>query len=135
VVPDGRHAQSLKSSAVSFGRTAASTLFSRNAFSYSSGQGPAATPRFHDGPLTRKMMVGTHMDALEGDDVQGDADLQEKALLGLRGAIDQHVAKKLSREAARQLMAHVKDNLFYFTCLNPRLIRLLNITRPRSSAP
>lgn len=67
----------------------------------------------------KKLAVAfTHMDALEGDDVQGDADLQEKALLGLRGAIDQHVAKKLSREAARQLMAHVKDNLFYFTCLN-----------------
>ena len=92
----------------------------------------------------KKLAVAfTHMDALKGDDVQGDADLQEKALLGLRGAIDQHVAKKLAREAARQLMAHVKDNLFYFTCLNvpgdtqsnPEFARLANLLCKEASHP
>lgn len=69
----------------------------------------------------RKLAVAfTHMDALAGDDVVDDAELQEKAILGLRGAIDEHVAKKLSREAARQLMSQLldQDNLFFFASLN-----------------
>jgi hypothetical protein len=70
------------------------------------------------GHVKKLAVAFTHMDELVGDDVHDEAELQEKALLGLRGAIDQHVAKKLSREAARQLMAHVLENLFYFTCLN-----------------
>jgi|SRR4051812_48166743 hypothetical protein len=67
----------------------------------------------------KKLAVAfTHMDALAGDDVVDDAELQEKVLLGLRSAIDEHVARKLSREAARQLMNHLIDNLFFFASLN-----------------
>lgn len=67
-----------------------------------------------------KLAIGfTHMDALAGDDVGDEKDTREKALLGLRTAIDQHVAKKLSREAARQLSSHLaKESVFYFTSLN-----------------
>jgi hypothetical protein len=70
------------------------------------------------GHVKKLAIAFTHMDALAGDDVYDGSELREKALLGLRGAIDQHVAKKLSREAARQLMSHVVQNLYYFTSLN-----------------
>jgi hypothetical protein len=69
----------------------------------------------------RKLAVAfTHMDALAGDDVVDDTELREKAILGLRSAIDEHVAKKLSREAARQLMNQLlsQENLFFFASLN-----------------
>lgn len=69
----------------------------------------------------KKLTVSfTHMDALAGDDVVDETELQEKTLLGLRSAIDEHVAKKLSREAARQMMRHLSlpDNLFFFASLN-----------------
>ena len=70
------------------------------------------------GHVKKLAVAFTHMDALAGDDVVDDAELREKALLGLRSAIDEHVAKKLSREAARQLMDHLTDNLFFFASLN-----------------
>jgi hypothetical protein len=70
------------------------------------------------GHVKKLAVAFTHMDALAGDDVVDDTELQEKALLGLRSAIDEHVAKKLSREAARQLMNHLTDNLFFFASLN-----------------
>lgn len=68
---------------------------------------------------SHKLVVAfTHMDALEGDDVIDFSEQQEKALLGLRSAIDEHVAKKLSREAARQLTSHLSNNVFFFSNLN-----------------
>jgi hypothetical protein len=70
------------------------------------------------GHVKKLAIAFTHMDALTGDDVVDDAELHDKALLGLRSAIDEHVAKKLSREAARQLMKHLAGNLFYFSSLN-----------------
>ena len=70
------------------------------------------------GHVKKLAVAFTHMDALAGDDVVDDTELQEKALLGLRSAVDEHVAKKLSREAARQLMNHLTDNLFFFASLN-----------------
>ncbi len=71
------------------------------------------------GHVKKLAFAFTHMDALTGDDVLDDTELQEKALLGLRSAIDEHVAKKLSREAARQLMNYLTaDNLFFFASLN-----------------
>lgn len=70
------------------------------------------------GHVKKLAVAFTHMDALAGDDVVDDTELQEKALLGLRGAIDEHVAKKLSRDAARQLMKHLANNLFFFASLN-----------------
>ena len=94
------------------------------------------------GHVKKLAVAFTHMDALAGDDVHDDFEIQEKALLGLRGAIDQHVAKRLSREAARQLMSHLTDNLFYFTCLNilgdtqsdPELARLSQYFATRKPA-
>jgi hypothetical protein len=72
------------------------------------------------GHIKKLTVAFTHMDALAGDDVVDETELQEKALLGLRSAIDEHVAKKLSREAARQMMRHLglPDNLFFFASLN-----------------
>jgi hypothetical protein len=70
------------------------------------------------GHVKKLAVAFTHMDALAGDDVVDDTELEEKALLGLRSAIDEHVAKKLSREAARQLMNHLTKNLFFFASLN-----------------
>jgi hypothetical protein len=70
------------------------------------------------GHVKKLAVAFTHMDTLTGDDVVDEVELQEKALLGLRSAIDEHVAKKLSREAARQLMNHLTDNLFFFASLN-----------------
>lgn len=69
------------------------------------------------GHVKKLAIAFTHMDALAGDDVVDEAESQEKAILGLRSAIDEHVAKKLSREAARQLMNHLNDNLFFFASL------------------
>ena len=70
------------------------------------------------GHVKKLAIAFTHMDALAGDDVVDDAEVQEKALLGLRSAVDEHVAKKLSREAARQLMSHLVGNLYFFSSLN-----------------
>jgi hypothetical protein len=70
------------------------------------------------GHVKKLAVAFTHMDSLAGDDVIDDDESQEKALLGLRSAVDEHVAKKLSRESARQLMNHLTENLFFFSYLN-----------------
>jgi hypothetical protein len=71
------------------------------------------------GHVSKLAIAFTHMDALAGDDVGDESEAREKALLGLRTALDQHVAKKLSREAARQLSNHLANKrVFYFASLN-----------------
>lgn len=71
------------------------------------------------GHVNKLAVAYSHMDTLVGDDVGDDTEAREKALLGLRNAIDQHVAKKLSRDAARQLANRLaNENLFYLTALN-----------------
>jgi hypothetical protein len=72
------------------------------------------------GHVKKLAIAFTHMDELAGDDVVDDTELREKALLGLRAAVDEHVAKKLSREAARRLINHLilPENLFFFASLN-----------------
>lgn len=71
------------------------------------------------GHVSKLAVAFTHMDALDGDDVSDETEAREKALVGLRSAVDQHVAKKLSRDAARQLSNHLAgENVFYFGSLN-----------------
>lgn len=70
------------------------------------------------GGHVKKLVVAfTNIDGLVGDDVGDVSEQQDKAMLGLRAAIDDHVAKKLSREAARQLTGHLHSNVFFFSSL------------------
>lgn len=70
------------------------------------------------GHVKKLVVVFTHMDALDGDDVGNESERRDKAMLGLRAAIDDHLSKKLSREAARQLNRHLVDHVFYCSALH-----------------
>lgn len=62
---------------------------------------------------TRKLaVVFTHMDAVKGDNLKGQAKL-DHVFLGLRNVIDNQLARNVSAEAARFLLERLETHTFY----------------------
>jgi hypothetical protein len=62
---------------------------------------------------TRKTsIVFTHMDAVRGDNLKGNAKY-DHVFMGLRNVVENQVAKNVSPEAARFLMDRLRSNTFY----------------------
>jgi hypothetical protein len=62
----------------------------------------------------------THMDLVVGDDIPTDEDRKEKAFSGLRSLVANEVSQNVSREAARQLAAHLGNGTFYLGYLDAK---------------
>ena len=60
----------------------------------------------------------THMDLVVGDDIPTEEDRKEKAFSGLRSLVANEVSQNVSREAARQLAAHLGTSTFYLGYLD-----------------
>ncbi len=82
---------------------------------------------------TRKLaMVFTHMDAVKGDNLKGQAKL-DHVFGGLRNVVENQLAKNVSAEAARYLLDHLAKSTFYVGRIDegnpkpaiPELLRLL----------
>lgn len=62
---------------------------------------------------TRKLsVVFTHMDAVKGDNLKGQAKF-DHVFGGLRNVVENQLAKNVSAEAARYLLEHLETNTFY----------------------
>lgn len=62
---------------------------------------------------TQKLaIVFTHMDAVKGDNLKGQAKI-DHIFGGLRNVAENHVAKSVSKEAARHLLHHLETSTFY----------------------
>jgi ethanolamine utilization protein EutP (predicted NTPase) len=82
---------------------------------------------------TRKLaVVFTHMDAVKGDNLKGQAKL-DHVFGGLRNVIENQLAKNVSAEAARYLLDHLGNSTFYVGRIDeidpkpakPELLKLL----------
>jgi hypothetical protein len=82
---------------------------------------------------TRKLaVVFTHMDAVKGDSLKGQAKL-DHVFGGLRNVVENQLAKSVSAEAARYLMDHLSTSTFYVGRIDqvdpkpaiPELLKLL----------
>lgn len=62
----------------------------------------------------------THMDLVVGDDIPTDEDRKDKAFSGLRSLVANEVSQNVSREAARQMEAHLGSSTFYLGYLDAR---------------
>ncbi len=62
----------------------------------------------------------THMDLVVGDDIPSDEDRKDKAFSGLRSLVENEVSQNVSREAARQLAAHLESSTFYLGYLDAK---------------
>lgn len=85
--------------------------------------------------LTRKLaVVFTHMDAVKGDNLRGQAKL-DHIFGGLRNVSDNQIAKSVSSDAARFLVEHLEKRTFFVgkidafdpTPAKPELNRLLQL--------
>ena len=65
-------------------------------------------------------VVLSKMDVVVGDDIPTAEDRKAKAFSGLRSLIDNEVSRNVSRDAARQLAAHLENNTFYLGYLDPK---------------
>lgn len=65
-------------------------------------------------------VVLTHMDLVVGDDIPTDEDRKGKAFSGLRSLVANDVSQNVSREAARQLAAHLDSSTFYLGYLDAK---------------
>jgi hypothetical protein len=65
-------------------------------------------------------LVFTHMDHASGEDLRDGKSKKEKVFGGVRNALDNQVAKTLSRDAARHLETQLQFNTFYFAHLDGR---------------
>ncbi|OAI09219.1 hypothetical protein A1353_24680 [Methylomonas methanica] len=82
---------------------------------------------------TRKLaIVFTHMDAVKGDNLKGQAKL-DHVFGGLRNVVENQLAKNVSAEAARYLLDHLSKSTFYVGKMDevdpkpakPELLKLL----------
>jgi hypothetical protein len=82
---------------------------------------------------TRKLaVVFTHMDAVKGDNLKGQAKL-DHVFGGLRNVVENQLAKNVSAEAARYLLDHLSKSTFYVGKIDevdpkpaiPELLKLL----------
>lgn len=60
----------------------------------------------------------THMDLVVGDDIPTDEDRKDKAFSGLRSLVANEVSQNVSRDAARQMAAHLGNSTFYLGYLD-----------------
>ena len=83
---------------------------------------------------TRKLaVVFTHMDAVKGDNLKGQAKL-DHVFGGLRNIVENQLAKNVSAEAARYLLDHLSKSTFYVGRIDevdpkpakPELLKLLS---------
>ncbi|MDD5199143.1 MAG: hypothetical protein PHC88_05010 [Terrimicrobiaceae bacterium] len=65
-------------------------------------------------------VVLSKMDVVVGDDIPTAEDRKAKAFSGLRSLIDNEVSRNVSRDAARQLAAHLESSTFYLGYLDPK---------------
>ncbi len=65
-------------------------------------------------------VVLTHMDLVVGDDIPSAEDRKAKAFSGLRSLVENEVSRNVSREAARQLAAHLEGSTFYLGYLDAK---------------
>lgn len=65
-------------------------------------------------------VILSHMDLVVGDDIPTAEDRKAKAFSGLRSLIDNEVSRNVSRDAARQLAAHLESSTFYLGYLDPK---------------
>lgn len=72
------------------------------------------------GYAAKLTVVLTHMDLVEGDDIPTDEDRKEKAFSRLRSLVANEVSQNVSREAARQLAAHLDASTFYLGYLDAK---------------
>lgn len=63
-------------------------------------------------------VVLTHMDLVAGDDIPTDEDRKDKAFSGLRSLVENEVSQNVSRDAARQMAAHLANSTFYLGYLD-----------------
>lgn len=82
---------------------------------------------------TRKLaVVFTHMDAVKGDNLKGQAKL-DHVFGGLRNVVENQLAKNVSAEAGRYLLDHLRNSTFYVGRIDeadpkpakPELLKLL----------
>lgn len=64
------------------------------------------------GHIRKLAVVFTHMDAVKGDNLKGQAKL-DHVFGGLRNVAENQVAKNVSSEAARYLLEHLSSSTFY----------------------
>ncbi|MHB1328550.1 MAG: hypothetical protein ACYC2K_10145, partial [Gemmatimonadales bacterium] len=72
------------------------------------------------GYTSRLTVVLTHMDLVVGDDIPTDEDRKDKAFSGLRSLVANEVSQNVSREAARQMAAHLGKSTFYLGYLDAK---------------
>lgn len=65
-------------------------------------------------------VVLTHMDLVVGDDIPTDEDRKDKAFSGLRSLVANEVSQNVSRDAARQMAAHLESSTFYLGYLDAK---------------
>ena len=65
-------------------------------------------------------VVLTHMDLVVGDDIPTDEDRKDKAFSGLRSLVANEVSQNVSRDAARQMAAHLVKSTFYLGYLDSK---------------
>jgi hypothetical protein len=65
-------------------------------------------------------VILSHMDLVVGDDIPTEEDRKGKAFGGLRSLIDNEVSRNVSRDAAKQLGAHLDKSTFYLGFLDPK---------------
>lgn len=65
-------------------------------------------------------VVLSHMDLVVGDDIPTADDRKGKAFSGLRSLVDNEVSRNVSRDAAKQLAAHLEQSTFYLGYLDPQ---------------
>jgi hypothetical protein len=85
---------------------------------------PAAAKVFEavasTGYVSKFVLAFTHMDAVTGDDLSDAKSRKDKVYAGVRNVLDNHVARNVSREAARQLEQQLDTNTFYLEYLDPK---------------
>lgn len=65
-------------------------------------------------------VVLTHMDLVVGDDIPTAEDRKAKAFSGLRSLVENEVSRNVSREAGKQLAAHLENSTFYLGFLDAK---------------
>jgi hypothetical protein len=84
---------------------------------------PAASKVFEavasTGYTSKFALLFTHMDAVSGENLTTAGTKRDYVFGGARNILDNQVARNLSRDAARQLSAHLQTNTFYFAYLDP----------------
>jgi hypothetical protein len=69
------------------------------------------------GQTAKTMMVFSRMDAVKGDNLKGWQAKRDYTFSGVRNVIDNQIAKSLTPDVARFMLAHLERNTFYLGSL------------------